>query len=382
MTYLKSAFLAAFAFAGMACNGMDEVPTLPPRPLRITVPQGFLAEIYTSGFDLPTSIAFPPDGSDRLFVNELQSGTVWIVVDGARLAEPFVQVLTNTTGGFPVDGENGLLGIAFDPEYATNRYVYFTYATRTDSGTFGSVARLTDVNNRGEDLTVLLEGIPSAPGHQIESLAFGPDDKLYVSTGDAFMEDQVQDTDTFLGKILRMNPDGSIPADNPFANSYTYAYGMRNGFDLVFDEAGNLYSTDNGPDHSDELNQIQEGGNYGWPMRLGYTSMPEFVTPLHVWTQIVAPGGMIVYRGTQFPAAYRGKLLLVLFGFTFTQGPSDRAKRVQMVDLSSAPPVFQDFAVYDFAGFGNPLDITEGPDGSIYLSDIFQGRIYRIRYTG
>ncbi|MGH2600400.1 MAG: hypothetical protein ACRDJ9_13570, partial [Dehalococcoidia bacterium] len=96
----------------------------------------------------------------------------------------------------------------------------------------------------------------------------------------------------------------------------------------------------------------------------------------------VAPGGMAFYTGTEFPAAFRGKLFVVLFGGTFSQGPSDRAKRVQVVDLSTTPPQFEDFAVYAFAGIGNPLDIVQGADGSLFLSDIFQGRIYRITYTG
>ena len=384
MTYSGRFLLAVFllVFAATGCDSTQDLPTLPPLPFPITVPDGFTAEIFADGLDLPTSIAFPPDGSNRLFVNELQSGKVRIVQSGVLLAEPFAEVETNTTGGFPVIGENGLLGIAFDPQYSDNRYVYVTYATRTDAGTFGTVARFTDVNNRGEDFTVLLDGVPSAPGHQIESLAFGPDGMLYVSTGDAFMANEVQNTDTFLGKILRMNPDGSLPSDNPFPNSFTYAYGFRNCFDLVFDDAGRLFSADNGPESDDELNRIVAGGNYGWPIELGETSAPEFIAPLRVWPEIVSPDGMAFYKGTQFPTAFRGKLFLVLFGDTFADGPSDRAKRVQVVDLDATPISFEDFAVYNFSGVGNPLDVTEGPDGSVFLSDIFQGRIFKISYQG
>jgi glucose/arabinose dehydrogenase len=344
MTHSGRLLLAVFlfVFAATSCENPEEVPTLPSPPLRITVPDGFTAETFASGLDLPTSIAFPPDGSNRLFVNELQTGRVRIVQDGVLLDEAFAQGETNTTGGFPVSGENGLLGIAFDQQFSVNRYVYVTYATRTDMGTFGTVARFTDVNNRGEDFTVLLGGVPSAPGHQIESLAFGPDGKLYLSTGDAFLVDEVQDTDTFVGKILRMDPDGSLPGDNPFPNSYTYAYGFRNCFDLVFDNEGELFSADNGPETSDEFNQIVAGGNYGWPIRLGETSASEFVAPLRVWPQIVSPAGMTFYQGTQFPSAFRGKLFLVLFGDTFSDGPSDRAKRVQVVDLDASPLLFED----------------------------------------
>ncbi len=365
----------------LSCDGTLEIPIIRSPPPPITVPDGFAVEVFADGLDLPSSIAVPPDGSNRLFVNELQLGRVRIVQDGELLDEPFAEVETNTTGGFPVEGENGLLGIAFDPQYPVNRYVYVTYATRTDAGTFGTVARFTDVNNRGQAFTVLLDGIPSASGHQVESLAFGPDGMLYVSVGDAFIEDDVQDTDTFVGKVLRMHPDGTVPQDNPFPGSFTYAYGFRNAFDLVFDEAGELFSTDNGPERADELNRIVAGGNYGWPMQLGQTSDPGLVAPLHVWSQIVAPGGMAFYGGTQFPAPFRGRLMLVLFGSTFMEGPSELAKRVQFVDLAATPPAFEDLAVYEFAGVGNPLDVAEGPDGSVFLSDIFQGRVFRIRYT-
>ncbi len=372
----------ALAVVATACGSATEPVTPPPVRVPFTVPQGFTADEFVGGLDLPTSVAFPPDGSDRLFVNELQSGEVRVVANGTLLPEPFARVATNTTGGFPVNGENGLLGIAFDPGYAANGFVYVTFATRTDAGTFGTVARFTDVDGWGEEYTVLLEGIPAAPGHQIESLAFGPDGELYVSVGDAFMSEEVQDPDALLGRILRVHPDGSVPADNPFPGSLTWAYGLRNSFDLAFDEDGSLYSADNGPETNDELNRIVEGGNYGWPLALGATSTPGLVDPLHVWPEIVSPDGMVFYQGTAFPAAYRGKLFLVLFGDTYSYGPSEQAKRVQVVDLSTQPPAFEDFAVYDFAGIGNPLDVAVGPDGGLYVSDIFQGRIFRIRYTG
>ena len=365
----------------LAASACDAPVDAPPQRLPIRLPTGFAAEVYAEGLDLPTSVAFPPDGSNRLFVNELQAGRVRIIQNGVLLDAPFATVPTNTTGTFPFNGENGLLGIAFDPDYGVNHYVYVTYATRTDSGTFGTVARFTDVDNRGQQFTVLLDGVPSAPGHQIESLAFGPDGALYVSTGDAYMEGDVQSTDSYVGKILRLNPDGGVPADNPFPGSYTYAYGFRNCFDLVFDSAGALFSTDNGPDRDDELNRIVAGGNYGWPAQLGATTDSALVAPFHVWQRIVAPSGMAFYTGTQFPAAFRGKLFVVLFGDTYSQGPSDLAKRVQVIDLATTPPSFAEFATYEFEGLGNPVDVTQGPDGSLFVSDIFQGRIYRISYT-
>lgn len=368
-------------------NASEPDPSSPPNSnLAVSTPEGFAVDLFAEDLDLPTSMAFPPDGSERLFVNELQSGRVVIFENGERLDEPFTRVETNVSGGFPVEGENGLLGIAFDPAYATNRYVYLTYAYRTGEGTFGRVVRYTDADNRGVERTVLLDDVPSAPGHQIESLAFGPDEKLYVSVGDAYLEDRVQDSTDALGKILRLNRDGSVPVDNPFADSYVYALGFRNCFDLVFLSNGDLLTTCNGPASNDEMEVVEKAANYGWPYFTGRGQTVGFVDPVHVWSEVVSPTGMLVYQGTQFPVRYRGKLLQVLFGSTHSHGPSTIAKRVQVVDLAGsglqASATFEDLLVYKFEDRGNPLDIVEGPDGSVYVSDIFKGLIYRIRYTG
>ncbi|QXD15990.1 PQQ-dependent sugar dehydrogenase [Rhodocaloribacter litoris] len=379
---LCPALLAFVLLTG--CDGSNPAPPDPPPPsVPISVPEGFRVEIVAEGLALPTSLAFAPDGSGRLFVNELQTGRIRVIRDDALLPEPFAEVATNVSGGFPVAGENGLIGLAFDPDFRTNGFVYVTYAVRLDDGTNrGAVARFREVDGRGTGFTVLLDGIPAAPGHQIQSLAFGPDGKLYVSVGDAYLQEAAQDTTALTGKILRMNPDGSVPPDNPFPGRLPYALGLRNAFDLAFDGTGRLFAPDNGPSFNDELNRIEAGGNYGWPVALGPAGDPRFIDPIHTWTEIVSPNGLTFYRGTTFPPPYRGRLFLVLFGDTFSTGPSPRAKRIVTVDTGAEPPVIEDFAVYDFPGQGNPLDVVEGPDGHLYFTDIFQGRVYRIRYDG
>lgn len=173
----------------------------------IDVPEGFIVEVFAEDVDLPTSIEFPPDGSNRLFVNELQSGKIWIYEDGQKLAEPFADLALNIEGGFPVSGENGLVGLEFHPDYENNGYVYVTYAARNGSAEVASVSRFTDVNNRAEDFTVLLTDLPSDKGHQIENLRFGPDGMLYVSVGDAYEQNKAQDVNEYHGKILRMTPE-------------------------------------------------------------------------------------------------------------------------------------------------------------------------------
>ena len=359
----------------------------PVEVLDIDVPEGFVVEIFADDVKLPTSVEFPPDGSNRLFVNELQSGKIWIYENGERHDEPFADLALNIQGGFPVSGENGLLGLEFDPDYQNNGFVYVTFAARIGLDEVATVARFTDVNNRAEDYTVLLTGLPSDKGHQIENLRFGPDGMLYVSVGDAYEQNKAQDVNEYHGKILRMTPEGEIPADNPFGpENYVYALGFRNAFDLQFRDNGDLLVSDNGPTGMDKFMVVEAGGNYGWPNELGFHSNPEYINPIHVWTETVSPTGMHIYRGDQYPQQYRGKLFHVLFGFTYSEGPNPNGKRVQMVNISGegqeTEVSFEDFAVWEFNnGFpNNPVDVTEGPDGSLYITDIFQGKIFRISY--
>jgi glucose/arabinose dehydrogenase len=379
----------------VSCTGNDDNSTIiinPPKDngnnlpvvTQIDVPEGFVVEEFATNLNLPTNIAFAPDGSNRLFVNELQSGQIKIIENGTLLSTPFADLETMVTGGFPVDGENGLIGLTFDPNYEVNKWVYATLAVRTPNGTVGRVVRMRDQNNQAQDVEILIDNLPSANGHQIESLAFGPDGKLYVSVGDAFQDAKAQDLNEFHGKILRMNSDGSIPADNPNPNSFVWASGLRNSFGLAFNGDGQLFATENGPNEKDELNLIEKGGNYGWPLALGNTSNPKFKNPVHVWQNIVAPTALHFYTADQFPQKYRNQMFVVLFGRTASQGPDPISKRIQLLTTLSAggqtTVSLEDFAVYRFPGSGNPIGITQGPDGNLYISDIFLGKIFRIRF--
>ena len=395
--FLPVLLLTIFGLLFVSCDNSteSEIEEEPEeQKININVPEGFTVELFAENLELPTSIGFPPDGSDRMFVNELQTGNIWVYEDGEKLSQPFAQIETDVSGGFPVDGENGLLGLAFDPDYVTNGYVYITYAQRTDTEEVATVARFTDVNNKGEDYYELLTGLPSAKGHQIENLVFGPDKMLYVSIGDAYHDAKAQNLNEFHGKIIRMTRDGEVPDDNPYVddpkveNKFVYASGFRNAYDLVFRENGELLTTDNGPDRKDEFNVVLPGENYGWPDALGGNTTSEFVDPAHTWENITSPTGMHFYQGTQFPEEYHGKLFQVLFGRTYTNQFDDdtNAKRVQVVHLTGegfeTETEFEDFAVFQFGNVkNNPLDITEGPDGSLYVTDIFQGKIFRIRYA-
>ncbi|MFO7848024.1 MAG: PQQ-dependent sugar dehydrogenase [Balneolaceae bacterium] len=360
-----------------------------PTPIveSISVPDDFSVTEFADDITLPTSLEFSPDGSGRLFVNELQSGKIWVYENGEKHDEPFADLSLNIGGGFPYSGENGLIGLEFDPDYEDNGYVYISYASRENGEEVGTVARYTDVNGKGEDFTVLLSGLPSDKGHQIENVRIGPDGYLYVSVGDAYEDQKAQDADEFHGKILRMTREGEIPDDNPFGSeSYIYAIGFRNAFDMIFRDDGELLVSDNGPTGMDRLMSVQAGGNYGWPAEPGFHDNSDFINPAHVWTETVSPTGMLFYEGDQFPTEFRGKLFHVLFGYTYSEGPNSNGKRVQVLDLSGEGEDlsidFNDFAVWEFDEEfpNNPVDIAEGPDGSLYVSDIFQGKIYKISY--
>ena len=370
-------------FGLFSCERHDEIVST--TVFEASLPDGFQLEVFAEGLNLPSSLAFAPDGSNRLFVNELQSGEIKVFVDGKLKKKPFAKIETKVNGSFPYAGENGLIGIAFDNDYATNKFVYFTAAIIENGGIFGKVFRFTDNNNRGEDETIILEGAQANPGHQIQSLTHGPDGKLYVAVGDAGFVNDVEDLNSLLGKILRINPDGSTPDDNPYGDNPVYAIGFRNNYDLVF-RGNDLITTENGASDNDELNIVMPGMHYGWPNNTGVTNNPDFVDPLFVWRQTVSPTGLMIYQGDQFPPEYKGKLFQVLFGKTFEAGPSEISKRIVMSDMigdgQETTFDFEDFLIYEDSGIGNPLDITEGPDGSVYFTDLFQGKICRIIYTG
>lgn len=351
----------------------------------IQVPVGFELNLFAENLEAPTSIEFPPDGSDRLFVNELNSGKTWVFKDREKLLQPFLNLAEIIPDQYTLPGSRGLIGLEFDPNYSVNGFVYITYGTSIDGHEKGVIARVRDQNNQATDFTILQGKLPSEQGHQVQNLKIGPDKMLYVSVGDANQPELAQDTSALNGKILRFTRDGEIPADNPFGpENAVYALGFRNPYDLIFSEDAELFVNDNGSDGNDGFYKITPGSNAGWPIAEGHHDNPDFIQPLYVWDNTVVPTGMHIYQGQQFPDQYKGKLFLILYGKT-TEGLNSNGKRVQVVDLSEenlTESSFADFMIYRFEGFANPLDITEGPDGTLYISDVIQGHIYSVSYVG
>jgi hypothetical protein len=213
-----------------------------------------------------TSMVFAPDG--RLFFTEKNSGAIRIMtVERDVLDKPFA-----TVDDSYASWEQGMLGLAIDPEFYNNHYVYVYYTALIDTqnGDGGKiinrVLRFTDTNNTGTDAMIIMDNIPASRGfHSGGAMAFGPDGKLYITVGDATEHIFAQDPSIVIGKVLRINKDGTIPQDNPYPNSPVFTIGHRNMYGIAFDNGGTGLITENGDLLYDEINLITKGGNYGFP---------------------------------------------------------------------------------------------------------------------
>ena len=240
-------------------------------------------QLIAGGLVAPWAMDLAPDG--RLFVTE-RPGRVRIIQlgqGGGLRADPWATLPVAQRPGT----EKGLLGIALDPSFAQNGFVYLYYSYAASGGTRNRVVRMRDQAGRGTEETVLLDGIPGSDSHDGGRLRFGPDGKLYVTTGDAENGANAQSTATPAGKTLRINKDGSIPADNPFAGSPVWSLGHRNVEGIAWHpDTGALYATEHGPSNlfpdccHDEVNLIVAGANYGWPTVRGIAGDGRFRDPL------------------------------------------------------------------------------------------------------
>jgi glucose/arabinose dehydrogenase len=244
-----------------------------------------------TGLNFPGSLKFAPDG--RMFYTEKDTGNIRIIQpNGTLLPTPFATVSPIFT-----DGEAGLLGIALDPAFSSNNYVYVYYTYRdAQSYTHGHILRYTANGNSGTSPRDIFDVTSSAPGtiyHNGGYIKFGPDGKLYAQVGEFHQDQQAQNQTSMTGKILRMNPDGSVPSDNPIPGSLDYAWGIRNAFGFDFDPSNNRFiSTMAGPSSDDKILIIVKGGNYGWPTCLGICNDPRFINPTVDFNPVVTPTGI------------------------------------------------------------------------------------------
>jgi glucose/arabinose dehydrogenase len=288
-----------------------------------TVPQGFTDSTLVFGIPNGTAMQFAPDG--RLFVAQ-QNGTLRVVKNGQLLEAPFLSVSVDS------QGERGLLGLAFDPDFVNNGYLYIYY-TATSPTLHNRVSRVQanpnnpDVARRNngtliEDVLLDIDDLTSATNHNGGAMHFGPDGKLYIAVGDNATSSNSQTLANLKGKMLRINSDGSIPSDNPFYNQATgnnraiWALGLRNPYTFSFNRnTGRMFINDVGQNTWEEINDGAAGANYGWPTTEGPTTNPSFVGPVFAYqhgssstTGCAITGGDWYDSATAtFPASYNGK---------------------------------------------------------------------------
>jgi glucose/arabinose dehydrogenase len=295
--------------------------------------------IVTTDLEVPWGLVFTPDGN--ALVTERDSGRLLSVDSSGNVEE--LQRLSESGSG-----EGGLLGLALSPNYESDGLIYVYYTTDEDN----RVARF----KLGEEPETILTGIPTKTYHDGGRIAFGPDGMLYVGTGDGGEPSRAQDLNSLGGKILRIEPDGSVPPDNPFSNSPVYSYGHRNVEGLAWDKQGQLYASEFGSNSYDEVNRIEPGGNYGWPQVEGTGGEPDYTDPITKFTTIEAsPSGAAFLKGGAIPqwegdlfvAALRGQRLWHL-------------KIDENGNVTDKESLLQDQA-------GRLRDVVQAPDGSLWV---------------
>ena len=334
-----------------------------------TLPSGFSETTIASGLTNPTAMAMAPDG--RIFICQ-QGGALRVVKNNVLLTTPFVTLTVDASG------ERGLLGVAFDPDFLSNRYVY-VYYTATNP-VHNRISRFTangDVATANSEVVLMdLENL-SATNHNGGAIHFGEDGKLYAAVGENAVPSNSQTLDNRLGKILRINKDGTVPTDNPFygsasgSNRSIWALGLRNPFTFgVHPLSGRLFINDVGASTWEEINDGAAGANYGWPATEGPTSNPAYVSPIHWYANnnavecAIAGGAFYAPEVRQFPSTY-------LDAYFFGDLCGGWIRRLDTQNASNG------FAT----GISNPVDLLVGPDGSLYyLGRGGGGLLRRVRW--
>ena len=357
----------------------QEAPRSPtPKPVKLAAKVTDVAV----GLEHPWGVELLPDG--RFLVTE-RPGRLRVVNRDGRLSAP----LTGVPEVY-ARGQGGLLDVALSPGFAQDRLVYLSFAERGSGGAGTAVAR-GRLGERGlEDAQVIWRQQPKVDGsynHWGSRLVFRPDGTLFVTLGDRFVHsERAQDLSTTIGKIVRINPDGSVPRDNPFvgragALPEIWSYGHRNVQAAVLDARGELWTVEHGARGGDELNNPQPGKNYGWPVitygvdysgaRIGIgTAQPGMEQPVYYWDPVIAPSGATFYSGTAFPD-WRGDLLV----------GSLRPGALVRLRIANGR-VAQEERYLDELG-ERIRDVREGPDGALYLlTDSSRGRLIRVEPAG
>ena len=308
-------------------------------------------DVIVDGLNNPWEIVFGPDG--EIYFTE-RDGRIW------KLSEFGDAKVIQT---FPKSGavEGGTLGLALHPEFEKNKKIY-VYQTNLELEFYqNKIFSFTVEDDMLTDKQIILDGIPGAPWHDGGRIQFGPDEKLYISTGDAISPGLSQDLSSLAGKILRINSDGTIPEDNPFESSPVFSYGHRNPQGLAWSTNGMFVSSEHGPSGElgyghDEVNIILKGKNYGWPNIVGNSSDENFVNPLiHSGQSTWAPSGMVFYDSDKI-SSFNGKFLIGTL----------RGEHLMVVEISDDGSLISTEKFFD-GDFGRIRTAQIDHDGNLYL---------------
>lgn len=328
-------------------------PTSMPSP---NEPVTYRVEEVVRGLEVPWSVVFTTP--ERMLITE-RAGRVRVVENGRLLEKPLATFEVSSRS------EDGLLGLTLHPQYEQNKWLYLAYSYQKGSDIIDRVVRFKDNGDNLSEETIIIDDIPAANVHAGSRLQFGPDQKLYITAGDAAERQLAQDKNSLAGKILRLNDDGSIPSDNPFPGSPVWSLGHRNPQGLAWHPVtGTMFETEHGPSGfdgpggGDEVNVIEKGLNYGWPVVSHTNNKPGFVAPKIVFTPAVAPASGMSYSGTELPQFQNNFFFGTLRGEALYRVVVDANDPSQIISYEKIPEV----------NFGRIREVAEGPDGALYFT--------------
>lgn len=321
------------------------VLTSPSDPIPLPKPtsnsESDFVSILADNLDKPRAIAV---SDDRIFVTE-KDGFIRVIQNENLLESPLA--IFRPVNVF----DGGLLGIALHPDFSNNHYIYVFLTYEENGNLWNKILQITESENKLQDAKTIFDKIPGSSFTNGGFIKFGPDGKLYVGTGTVSDASHLpQDPDSLSGKILRLNDDGTIPEDNPFSDSSVYTLGHRNPQGITWDDNGNMFVAEFGPEKNDEINLIQAGKNYGWPEQQ-CSGDANFENAILCYDPSIEPGGILFYSGDtldfEFPFLMASMRAANLYQLDFEEG------------LSSQKSIL--------SGIGRVRDVVQGPDGSLYV---------------
>ncbi len=382
-------------------NAEEQKPTFPQqtRACEVKSKTVFEVSVVAKGLDKPWAVEPLPNGD---FLITEKGGQLRIVEQDGTIGEPLEGVLAVGQGGVTEDsklgglppitarGQGGLLDVALSPNFKKDQTIFWSFSEQREGGSGTSVARgkLSKDRKKLEDVRVIFQALPTYNNglHFGSRIAFGQDGKLYVTTGDRFdrpNREKVQQLDNHYGKVMRINPDGSVPKDNPFVNKKgakpeIWTLGHRNLQSAAFDSKGNLWTVEHGARGGDELNLIKKGENYGWsvvtfgqeysgqPIPNAKTEREGYVDPIYYWDPVIAPSGMEIYTGSAIPE-WKGNIFI---------GGLASQRLVRLI-IKDNKVIGEEHLLKDR---GQRIrDIKQGKDGFLYiLTDEGNGELLRI----